>query len=167
MHGQVRHRSAASGLKRPRFEACSVNDNPQRQSSGYPKFAPGFRLSRFDIAILSLGSTAAVVLAFVNLWVGSVVLFVVLHFFLFCNVVRMSRVLELVWAAVFIAGSAWAIYSGSHRYIPFVVSAVLTPCLAIIEMRKPSYHGVGWRTVNPKLQEWWDREHADRGMTAD
>jgi hypothetical protein len=28
--------------------------------------------------------------------------------------------------------------------------------LVIFEMRKPSYHGVFWRRVNPNLRQWWE-----------
>jgi len=31
-------------------------------------------------------------------------------------------------------------------------------CVAV-EMRKPSYHGVGWKWINPKLPEWWKTQN--------
>jgi hypothetical protein len=74
-------------------------------------FAPGFRLSVVDVFVLVGGTTAAIVLSMYEWWWGFVSAFVLAHFFLFCNVVRMARVLELVWAGVFVvlAGATVAI----------------------------------------------------------
>jgi len=122
-----------------------------------PAFAPGFRFSRIDGIVLVATVIAVPVLASqTGLW-GLVVAFVVGHFFLFCNIVRMARPLELTWAAVFLALAGptvaydvpgWAITAG--------VSLLTTIVLVLIEMRKPSYHGAGWRWVNPGLQKWWE-----------
>src|ERR1043165_7117289 len=65
-------------------------------------FAPGFRLSMVDVCVLVLGAAATLVLSMYVWWWGFVPAFVFAHFFLFCNVVRMARPLELVWAGVFI-----------------------------------------------------------------
>src|SRR2546422_10466785 len=66
-------------------------------------FAPGFRLSVLDALILGIGIVGAIALARVVWWWGFVVAFVLGHFFLFCNIVRMARPLELTWGAVFVA----------------------------------------------------------------
>jgi len=65
-------------------------------------FAPGFRLSVLDVTILALGATVALALATEVWWWGFLVGFVIGHFFLFYNVLRMARSLELAWAAVFV-----------------------------------------------------------------
>ena len=66
-----------------------------------PKFAPGFRLSVFDVMILTAGIGSAAGLG-KEYWPASlIVLTVVGHFFLFCNVFRISRRPELLWAGVF------------------------------------------------------------------
>ncbi|HKS16915.1 MAG TPA: hypothetical protein VJU16_06355 [Planctomycetota bacterium] len=130
-------------------------------------FAPGFRLSAFDVLILVGGTGAAIALATVHLWTGLAVGFVVAHFFLFCNVLRMSRRLELIWAAVFTAlavgaGLAWL----SWKFV-FPISLAVTLVLAVTELRLPSYHGVGWKRINPRLPEWWEsttnNPHSSRG----
>src|SRR6476619_4959849 len=78
-------------------------------------FAPGFRLSRVDVAVLFAGAVAAVSLATTDVWAGVAVGFVVGHFFLFCNVLRMSRPLELTWAGVFmglaVGAMVWGVVS--------------------------------------------------------
>ncbi|HEX3355887.1 MAG TPA: hypothetical protein VHS31_02805 [Tepidisphaeraceae bacterium] len=127
-----------------------------------PLFSPGFRLSSFDILILIVGSAAAVIFASKNLWLGLAIAFVVAHFFLFCNVIRMSRPLELIWAAAFILLAIFVIATGMLSWpITFILSALLTLILATIEVRKPSYHGVGWKKLNPHLTEWWN-QHANK-----
>ncbi len=67
------------------------------------KFSPGFRLSSLDIFVLVIGIVAAVVLWQSVWWWGFLVGFVVGHFFLFCNLFRIARVLELIWAGIFMA----------------------------------------------------------------
>jgi phosphoglycerol transferase MdoB-like AlkP superfamily enzyme len=120
------------------------------------KFAPGFRLSRLDIVVLLIGGLGAVAMMSINIWIGLAIAFVVAHFFLFCNVLRITRPPELIWAVVF---AAMVVAATVYRLIPwplvFAVSAILTIVLAIIEMRKPWYHGIGWRRINPQLPQRW------------
>ncbi len=60
-----------------------------------PNFQPGFRLSAIDIAVICAGAVATVVFWQRTWWIGFVIAFVTAHFFLFCNVFRISRPLEL------------------------------------------------------------------------
>jgi hypothetical protein len=32
----------------------------------------------------------------------------------------------------------------------------VTGIVVVVEMRKPSYHGVGWKWINPGLPAWWE-----------
>jgi hypothetical protein len=125
-------------------------------------FAPGFRLSALDIGVLLIGAASAILLAFVLPWLSFVVAFVIGHFFLFCNIIRMARPLELIWAGVFVllAGATaaveipgWGITAGA--------SLAMTAILVAMQMRKPSYHGVGWQWINPQLPAWWDSHAAE------
>ena len=108
-----------------------------------------------DVVILAGGVVGTGVLVPVDFWIGVSVGFVVGHFFLFCNVLRMSRVPELVWAGVF-AGLAVGAVGGVVAW-PWVfgVAGLVTVVLAGIEARRACYHGVGWERVNPGLREWW------------
>ena len=54
------------------------------------KFQPGFRLSMSDVIVLVVGAVACAYAMTVDRWFGIAIAFVVLHFFLFCNMVRMS-----------------------------------------------------------------------------
>jgi hypothetical protein len=120
-------------------------------------FTPGFRLSMLDVIILSVGMTAAFTLATVAWWWGFVVGFVLGHFFLFCNVVRMSRPLELAWAAVFVVLAAATVALDTPGWkVTVSVSLVATVVVVVAQMRKPSYHGLGWQWINPELPNWWE-----------
>lgn len=65
------------------------------------KFNPGFRISKLDIAVIIVALAVAVWLYGHSAKLSFVVVFVVAHFFLFCNIVRMSRTPELIWGAIF------------------------------------------------------------------
>ncbi len=122
------------------------------------RFAPGWRLSGFDAVILLLGIIGSFVLGFYVWWMALVVAFAVGHFFLFCNIVRMSRSLELVWATVFVALCAATILIEFPGWLWTAVFSIgLTFVLVMVEMRKPSYHGIGWQRINPNLREWWEK----------
>ena len=118
------------------------------------KSQPGFRPSALDLGILVAGGAASVYAASFDSWLASAIAFVVLHFFLFCNVLRMSRPLELIWAAIFASLTVAAV---SFSLLPwpavFAASAVVTVVVAIIQVRKPLYHGVGGQKLNPRLPE--------------
>ena len=123
-------------------------------------FQPGFRFSRFDGLILVAGGSIA---AGTALWLplaGAVVAFVLGHFFLFCNVFRIARIPELIWATVFFGLATAAMCSTDPVRmwaIAFGASIALAAVLIALETRKPSYHGIGWRRFNPGLKDWWDR----------
>ncbi len=120
------------------------------------KFQPGFRLSELDVGFIMLGVCGAVLLARLDERFGMAVLFVLAHFFLFCNVLRMSRPLELVWAALFVLLAVSTFYFGRPpwNYTMAAMMAV-TLVLAFVQMLQPSYHGVFWRKINPNLEQWW------------
>jgi hypothetical protein len=122
-------------------------------------FSPGFRLSVLDVIILVVGSAGSIALATVEPWFGLAVAFVVGHFFLFCNVLRMSRPLELVWAGAFSAMVIEVVFVGLLSWpILFATSIALTIVLTVIECRRPSYHGGGWQRINPNLPQWRDEQ---------
>jgi uncharacterized protein YqgC (DUF456 family) len=87
---------------------------------------------------------------------GFVLAFVLAHFFLFCNVIRMAPSLELIWAAVFVVLAAATIaFETPGWLVTALVSLFVTTAVVVVEMRKPSYHGVGWQRINPALPAWW------------
>ena len=125
-------------------------------------FAPGFRLSVSDVIVLVVGVAAALTLATVVWWWGFVIAFAVGHFFLFCNVVRMERPLELAWAGVFVALAAATIVFGTPSWlVTAAVSLLVTVVVVVLQMRRPSYHGLGWQRINPGLPAWWKSQAAE------
>jgi hypothetical protein len=128
-------------------------------------FKPGFRLDAIDTLVLVVGAAGVVLLAQVEWWMGLIIGFAVGHFFLFCNVFRVARPLELTWSVIFVvlAGSTivteqpgWAVTLG--------VTLVATLLVIVVQVRKPSYHGIGWQRLNPKLHEWWETQGTERDM---
>lgn len=124
-----------------------------------PSFAPGFRLSVSDIVVLIVGASGALALGVMVWWWGFVIGFAVGHFFLFCNIVRMARPLELLWAGVFVALAVATITWGVPGWpLTAVLSLVVTAVVVWLQMRSPSYHGLGWQRINPGLPAWWEAQ---------
>jgi hypothetical protein len=127
-------------------------------------FAPGFRLSVLDVIVLASGTAASVWLYTCVWWWGFVGGFVLGHFFVFCNVLRLARPLELLWSAVFVALAATTIVQDFPGWPATAgISLAVTALAAAIELRKPSYHGVGWKLINPGLPQWWEARQQLKG----
>jgi len=62
----------------------------------------GFRFSRTDGVVLLTAFVFSFVLLFVSSMASIMVLFIVLHFFLFCNVFRIRRNFEVIWSLIFV-----------------------------------------------------------------
>ena len=119
-------------------------------------FSPGVRLSLIDVAVLGLAAVAALVLACRHFGISGLILFVVGHFCLFCNIVRMSRPLELAWASVFLLLAGGTIlFQVPGWAAAYGLSLLMTIVVVLVEMRKPSYHGILWQRINPDLRDWW------------
>ena len=133
-------------------ETMAIPDRKQR-------FSPGFRLSALDVIILIVGVAGAVYFGHQTWWIGLVIGFVVGHFFLFCNVFRMSRPLELAWATVFTGLAAGSIAAEFPSWTITIVLSLCTTFLVVaLEMKRSSYHGVGWQKINPGLRERWEAQ---------
>lgn len=126
------------------------------------KFAPGFRLSVVDVIALIAGSIGVCWFWLSDRDIAFIIAFVVGHFFLFCNVFRVARPLELAWAAWFVLLTGGTLTAGIPGW-PMSVAAALAGTVAVIllQMRKPSYHGVGWQRINPNLRTWWESRFPD------
>ncbi|MES2943149.1 MAG: hypothetical protein V4772_09805 [Pseudomonadota bacterium] len=119
-------------------------------------FSPGFRMSLLDGAVLLVGIAASAWAAQIDVWLGLLILFTVGHFFLFCNIVRMARALELVWTAIFLLLAVCSFLLGWPGLpVVFALTLGLTGVLVFVHARRPSYHGVFWQRINPGLPDWW------------
>lgn len=119
-------------------------------------FAPGFRCSVFDGVVLLSTAIGAGWLAATSPIAAIGLAFVVGHFFLFCNVFRIRRLPELVWAGVFTGLSAATILGEIPGWpATFLLSGLATVVVLVIETRHPAYHGLFWQRINPGLPEYW------------
>lgn len=116
----------------------------------------GFRLSATDVCVLIVTLAAAILLWPVDALLAGLPLMVVGHFFLFCNVIRLHRNLELTWGAIFVANCAiWWWWRADPRWTPVLAIQIpVTLLLVAIWMRNPAYHGIGARQINPRLDEY-------------
>ena len=119
-------------------------------------FRPGFRLSKVDIGVLIFGTLASILVARFALAFAAVTLFTLAHFFVFCNVLRMSRALELIWAVLFVALAGSTLRFGLPPWrVTLAAMLIATVILAAVQLLHPSYHGVFWQRLNPRLPQWW------------
>lgn len=131
-----------------------------------PGFRPGVRFSAGDfVMIVAAGAFAWWAIGRDGMWLAKVTGFVVGNFLLFCNVFRVSRSLELIWTIVFVVLAGIRLRTGAIEWSTiYWTTGVLTALLVGIEMRKRSYHGAGWETINPGLRDWWLKEYAGGSM---
>ena len=115
----------------------------------------GFHVSVRDALVLAAGAVATLLL-----WdrLGPLALLfpVVLgHFFLFCNLVRLWRRYELIWAAVFMVNlGAWLLSGTLNWWGVLAVQTPLTLALVALQLRSPFYHGVFARRINARLDDF-------------
>ena len=115
----------------------------------------GARCSPTDIAVLILAGGSALALARVQPDLALLIGFVTAHFFLFCNLIRLDRRSELIWAGVWVLNVAVWSLSGELRWgYVFLSQTPLTLFLTVAALRRPTYHGLGARRLNPHLDEY-------------
>ena len=109
----------------------------------------GLRFSGTDAGVIFVGAGATWLLHDVLRDMALLPAVVLVHFFLFCNVVRIRRSYELLWAATFIVNLvAWQL-TGAISWPGVLAAQTPVTLLAIAaEMRSRRYHGVGWRWIN-------------------
>jgi len=113
------------------------------------------RLSKTDVAVMLLATVAGITARRTTLGYSWFIPFVVYHFFLFCNVFRIRRVAELVWAGIFLAHAAlWFQRGQVNMALLFGLQTAVTVMLINYEIRQPSYHGIAARRLNPRIDEY-------------
>jgi hypothetical protein len=117
----------------------------------------GFRLSAVDAVVLVGAGPATWLLWPVIGTLAGVIPLVVGHFFLFCNVFRIHRTKELIWAAICLVNVfAWAAFSECWWPGILAVQLTVTVVLVIKEIRGPWYHGICARRWNSRLDDYLD-----------
>jgi hypothetical protein len=114
----------------------------------------GFRCSLADAVVIAVFAGAAFLLWRLDNPLWWMLAIVGCHFFLFCNVFRIARRREFIWAGLFIFNvGAWAWFDNS-AWIRVVLSQLpITAGLIIAEMREPGYHGVFATRLNQRLNQ--------------
>lgn len=125
----------------------------------HSQFQPGFRLSAFDIVVLVVGTAASLASVQIAWEMAAGIACVVLHFFLFCNVFRIPRPQELIWAAGFVGLATLSTLQVVPWFVAFAASIALSTTLIVFEMRKPNYHGLFWKSLNPNLEDYFMNAH--------
>lgn len=134
-----RRKTTSLGAGTPDARHASLLTQPARA---------GFRFSWVDIPVLIASAMGAKLLWDWPTNPGLLVLLVVGHFFLFCNVVRLRRAFELLWAGCFVAITMTLLWMGTTDWMVALVA--ITPVTAVLvasEVSSGNYRGVGWQLV--------------------
>jgi hypothetical protein len=115
----------------------------------------GWRFSGADAVALVIFGATAVALRIAEFPMWWIVPFAVLHFFLFCNIFRVRRNLEITCAGLFILNVTGWFLAGRDGWL-FPLLSQLPATIAVIawEMRSPAYHGILAERLNPQLNEY-------------
>ena len=111
----------------------------------------GMRFSVVDALAIVVAAVGTALLWPLSPELAILVPFTLGHFFLFCNVFRVRRLPELVWAGVFLLNAGAWLLNGSFSWLG--VCAVQLPLTAFLlwrETRMPWYHGVMCRRWNAR-----------------
>lgn len=115
----------------------------------------GFRFSVTDaVALVALGAAAAGLHRLgSSLW--WLVAIAAGHFFLFCNVFRVVRRRELIWAALFVLNVGLWLLSGRLDWFS-VLACQLPVSVGVVawEIRATRYHGIFAGRLNPSLNDY-------------
>jgi hypothetical protein len=82
---------------------------------------------------------------------------VAVHFFLFCNIFRMTRRRELIWVAIFVVNVGFWILLGQLNWFNVLACQLpLTTGVIAWEVRAARYHGVFADRLNGRLADYID-----------
>lgn len=122
------------------------------------QFNPGFRLSIIDVSFVIVVTMMAMLLYMqAQYFLMVVVLTPSLQFFLFCNVFRIRRLLELIWASLYLIIFTATFYIELNPIVSTTIMVVIGLIFIGLEMRQPDYHGIFWQRINPKLPRWFEQ----------
>lgn len=115
----------------------------------------GFRFSPGDASILAAAALLSWWLWSVEMPLWWIVPAVTVHFFLFCNVFRVRRSLELIWAGCFVINCLCCLMRLDTGWSgPMLVQAPVTLAVIAAEMMSPRYHGIFAARLNRRLNEY-------------
>jgi hypothetical protein len=115
----------------------------------------GFRFSLTDVLVLCAFAGFASGLFYLANPLWWLLLVVVAHFFLFCNVFRVARHHELIWAILFVANVLLLAHWQELDWPAVLVTQVpITTAIIFVELRSATYHGIFARQLNPQLANY-------------
>jgi hypothetical protein len=124
------------------------NSQPRRRTWG-------FRFASQDLPAIGAFTAAAAVLW---RWENSLWWMLAIaagHFFLFCNVFRIVRQRELIWAMLFVLNiGAWLWFEELTWAHVLSCQLPITIFLIIADVRAPTYHGIFANRLNPQLNDY-------------
>ena len=135
-------------------EEKSTSPKKQFTFQGKPR-TYGMRFSWQDRLIIAM--TLLILWLFWEKWSMLISLFLVVlvHFFLFCNVFRIQRKYELIWAGVFVLNYAgWTLNHHFSWLAVLLTQLPITVTLIFLEIRNSRYHGIFARKINPNLEKY-------------
>jgi uncharacterized membrane protein (UPF0136 family) len=115
----------------------------------------GFRFSAIDAIALIVFGVAIAVLQRFDSSLSWIVAIVAGHFFLFCNIFRLVRQRELIWAVLFVVNVGSWLFLGQLDW--FKVLACQLPVSAGViawELKAARYHGLFADRINPALPDY-------------
>jgi hypothetical protein len=115
----------------------------------------GFRFSATDLVALAAFAVAAVGLHHVGSGLWWLVAIAAGHFFLFCNIFRVVRRRELIWAGLYVLNVAFWLLLDRLDWLN-VVACQLPVSAGIIawELKAARYHGIFAAHLNPSLNDY-------------
>jgi len=131
---------------------------PEAIAAGDPKRTWGLRFSISDAIVLALLACSTVVVYQINESFAWLVGIASMHFFLFCNVFRVRRRREIIWAVLFVLNAGFWFLLGRINW--FAVLACQIPVTAGViawEIKTPRYHGIFANRLNPRLEDYLER----------
>jgi hypothetical protein len=131
------------------------SDIRRRETPLRPPRTWGFRFSLLDAAaiVVFIAIAAGLYRAGSCLW--WLLAIAAGHFFLFCNVFRVLRRRELIWAAVYLLNvGCWALAGRLDGFIVLVCQLPVTAGVIAWEIKTSRYHGVCADRLNPALNDY-------------
>jgi len=124
--------------------------NPKNSTSTW-----GFRFSKTDGIVIGMFLSAMAILGFLGSVLWWILAIALVHFFLFCNVFRISRPFELIWAALFVLNvGVWAWFDCLTWQHILLCQLPVTVNFLILEMLSPLYHGIFANRLNRRLHDY-------------
>lgn len=115
----------------------------------------GFRFFLTDALAIFVFVSIAWVLWCEGSPLGWMLMITAAHFFLFCNVFRIVRRRELIWAGLFLLNMGLWAWFAKLACLPVLLCQLPVTVVVIVgDLRSPGYHGIFANQLNPRLNDY-------------